>query len=69
MCLPCMQIGEGSFGRMYLAKWRETLVAVKLLLDTMVDVRGMKAAAELAISLSNPILDNLVQVRVRRGRP
>ena len=25
------QIGEGSFGRVYLAKWRETTVAVKLL--------------------------------------
>lgn len=25
------QIGEGSFGRVYLAKWRETTVAVKVL--------------------------------------
>lgn len=25
------QIGEGSFGRVFLAKWNETLVAVKIL--------------------------------------
>lgn len=25
------QIGEGSFGKVYLAKWRETTVAVKVL--------------------------------------
>jgi serine/threonine protein kinase len=64
-----MQIGEGSFGRVYLAKWRETLVAVKLLLNTGVDVEDMEAAAELAISLSNPVLFNLQQVQARRGRP
>jgi serine/threonine protein kinase len=64
-----MQIGEGSFGRVYLAKWHETFVAVKLLLNTGVDVEDMEAAAELAISLSNPILTNLVQVRARRWRP
>ena len=28
------QIGEGSFGRVYLAKWRETTVAVKVLSST-----------------------------------
>ncbi len=26
------QIGEGSFGRVYMARWRETTVAVKVLL-------------------------------------
>ena len=25
------QIGEGSFGRVYMARWRETTVAVKVL--------------------------------------
>ncbi|GAB4821070.1 hypothetical protein N2152v2_008116 [Parachlorella kessleri] len=53
------QIGEGSFGRVYMAKWRETLVAVKLLLNTGVNLDDMEAAAELAISLSNPVLLNL----------
>ena len=28
------QIGEGSFGRVYLARWNETTVAVKMLLST-----------------------------------
>ena len=28
------QIGEGSFGKVYLAKWRETTVAVKVLIST-----------------------------------
>jgi hypothetical protein len=49
-----------------MAKWRETLVAVKLLLNTGVNLDDMEAAAELAISLSNPILHNLQQVRCAR---
>ncbi|GAB4823442.1 hypothetical protein N2152v2_010488 [Parachlorella kessleri] len=53
------QVGEGSYGRVYMAKWRETLVAVKVLLNTGVDVDDMEAAAELAMSLSNPVLLNL----------
>lgn len=47
--------------RVYMAKWCETLVAVKLLLNTGVNLDDMEAAAELAISLSNPILHNLQQ--------
>ncbi|GAB4823443.1 hypothetical protein N2152v2_010489 [Parachlorella kessleri] len=53
------QVGEGSSGRVYMAKWRESLVAVKLLLNTGGDVEDMEAAADLAMSLSNPVLLNL----------
>jgi serine/threonine protein kinase len=35
------QIGEGSFGKVYLAKWRETTVAVKVLSNT-----GMSSSME-----------------------
>ncbi len=48
--------------QVYTAKWRETLVAVKLLLNTGVNLDNMEAAADLALSLSNPILSNLQQV-------
>jgi hypothetical protein len=49
-------IGEGSFGKVYRAKWHETPVAVKLLFslqDTKQD------PGEAALTLSNPILFNL----------
>eukprot|EP00887_Chlorella_sp_A99_P008111 scaffold12.g8111.t1 len=52
------QIGEGSFGRVYLAKWNETLVAVKILLAASVDL-GNAGDAERALSLSNPIMLSL----------
>lgn len=47
--------------QVYLARWHETNVACKLLLNTGVNVDDLEAAAELAISLSNPILHNLQQ--------
>ena len=34
------QIGEGSFGKVYLAKWRETTVAVKVLISTQLSGGG-----------------------------
>lgn len=34
------QIGEGSFGKVYLAKWRETTVAVKVLISTQLNAGG-----------------------------
>eukprot|EP00889_Picochlorum_renovo_P002393 jgi/Picre1/29423/NNA_004811.t1 len=49
------QIGEGSFGRVYLAKWNETLVAVKILLS-------MNSADEDSqLALSNPVLSSLAK--------
>lgn len=51
-------------GQVYLARWRETNVAVKLLLNTGVNVDDLNEAAEQAISLSNPILHNLETVCV-----
>lgn len=51
--------------QVYMAKWCETLVAVKLLLNTGVslDTDDMQAAADLALSLSHPNLHNLHTVR------
>lgn len=49
------QIGEGSFGRVFLAKWNETLVAVKILTSVApVDDTS-------ALTLSNPILSSLAK--------
>ncbi|KAL4421962.1 hypothetical protein ABPG77_007904, partial [Micractinium sp. CCAP 211/92] len=50
-------IGEGSFGKVYVAKWHETLVAVKVLLD--LEEAAQQRSAEAAWTLSNPILQNL----------
>lgn len=50
-------IGEGSFGKVYLAKWNETLVAVKLLLSLQ-DIQKV-AGPEAALTLSSPVLFNL----------
>lgn len=47
-------IGEGSFGRVYLAAWHETNVAVKVLLDN--SITESQAAT---LSLSSPILQKL----------
>ena len=52
------QIGEGSFGRVYLAKWHETLVAVKVLLSSGVSLEDADDV-ERAITLSNPVMENL----------
>jgi serine/threonine protein kinase len=42
----------------YLAKWRETLVAVKILMNTGVDIEDADDA-ERALTLSNPVLESL----------
>lgn len=49
------QIGEGSFGRVYLAKWNETLVAVKILSSIG------PAEDESNLTLSNPVLSGLAK--------
>ena len=49
------QIGEGSFGRVFLAKWNETLVAVKIL-TSVAPVDDVSA-----LTLSNPILSSLAK--------
>ncbi|KAL4431452.1 hypothetical protein ABPG75_006708 [Micractinium tetrahymenae] len=57
-------LGEGSFGRVLLAKWRETLVAAKVLL-TAGDAATAAAAAAAsssdssAVSLSSPTIEAL----------
>lgn len=53
------QIGEGSFGRVYLAKWNETLVAVKILIG-MGDLED-ESSREAKLTLSNPVLDGLAK--------
>ncbi|KAI7839821.1 hypothetical protein COHA_006442 [Chlorella ohadii] len=45
-------IGAGSFGKVYKAKWHETLVAVKVLLD-------LENVNDSSLTLSNPVLVNL----------
>ncbi|GAB4813555.1 hypothetical protein N2152v2_000601 [Parachlorella kessleri] len=52
------QIGEGSYGRVFLAKWQRTPVAVKILVNTALDVYNNKAVKR-ALTLSNPVLENL----------
>jgi hypothetical protein len=52
-------LGEGSFGRVYLCRWHETLIAVKILLEEA-DVRSV--STDIA-SLSNPMLGKLKEVR------
>ena len=49
------QIGEGSFGRVYLAKWNETLVAVKILSSIG------PADDDSSLTLSNPVLSGLAK--------
>lgn len=48
-------LGEGSFGRVYLARYFETLVAAKVLLSCGERELEAQAAANL-LSLSSPIL-------------
>ncbi len=49
--------------QVYLAKWHHTPVAVKILVNTALDVYGDKAAKR-ALTLSNPVLENLQKVGV-----
>ena len=49
------QIGEGSFGRVYLAKWNETLVAVKILSSIG------PSDDDSSLTLSNPVLSGLAK--------
>ena len=49
--------------QVYLAKWHETQVAVKVLLNTGVKLEDMDGAAGAALSLSQPELRNLQLVR------
>lgn len=50
------QIGEGSFGRVYMAKWNETLVAVKMLSSV-----GNSTDEDASLTLSNPVFSNLAK--------
>lgn len=53
--------------RVYMAKWQETLVAVKILLSTAVEMSSEEAAQQ-ALTLSSPVLANLQKVgRARVG--
>ena len=52
--------------QVYLAKWRETLVAVKILMNTGVDIEDADDA-ERALTLSNPVLVDLEKVGSDRG--
>lgn len=60
------QIGEGSFGRVYLAKWRETTVAVKLLHRQLAEHQDDDLPA-VSSPRDDPILAALQ--RVRCGAP
>lgn len=48
--------------QVYLARWQETLVAVKLLLGTAASMANIDAVAEESLSLSNPVLAQLQEV-------
>ncbi|KAK9833554.1 hypothetical protein WJX81_005671 [Elliptochloris bilobata] len=50
------QIGEGSFGKVYLAKWKETTVAVKVLTST-----AGNDDEDFPIGLPNPLLQALTK--------
>ena len=51
------QIGEGSFGRVYQAKWNETPVAVKILIG----MGTMEEEDEQSMTLSSPVLNALAK--------
>lgn len=55
--MPLAGVPTPNLFRVYMAKWHELLVAVKILLNTGWDNTEEGAAA--AISLSNPVLENL----------
>jgi serine/threonine protein kinase len=64
------QIGEGSFGKVYLAKWRETTVAVKVLISTQLHIGTEDDEGYvLPQPAPNPLLCNLVKVRDATGSP
>ncbi len=48
--------------KVYLATWRQTLVAVKLLLDTATSMGNIEATTQAVLSLSNPVMRSLKQV-------
>ena len=52
------QIGEGSFGKVYLAKWKETTVAVKILTNP-----NGSSDDDFPTRLPNPLLQSLEKVR------
>lgn len=52
------QIGEGSFGKVYLAKWKETTVAVKILTST-----SGSSDDDFPTRLPNPLLQSLEKVQ------
>lgn len=52
-------LGEGSFGRVYLAKWKETLIAVKILLEEGEPVAVNSNPETAAITLSSSMLGKL----------
>ena len=60
LLLPFRSGGAAAL-QVYLAKWRETLVAVKILMNTGVDIEDADDA-ERALTLSNPILMDLEKV-------
>ena len=51
------QIGEGSFGKVYLAKWKETTVAVKILTNP-----NASSDDDFPTRLPNPLLQSLEKV-------
>lgn len=44
---------------MYLGKWKETAVAVKLLIGPSEQLRNLEAASDMALSITNPVLGSL----------
>ena len=56
------QIGEGSFGKVYLAKWKETTVAVKILTNP-----NSSSDDDFPTRLPNPLLQSLEKVRAPGG--
>ncbi len=49
--------------QVYLARWHEMIVAVKVLLKVGIALEDAEAAAEMAVSMSNPVMHNLQEVR------
>ena len=55
--------------QVYLARWHETLVAVKLLIGSAAELAASsEEAADRVLSLSSPILANLQQVPAWNGQ-
>lgn len=57
-------IGEGSWGRVYMARWHETNVAVKVLLQVQSNTVTDSATAAAAVSSMANVLDRLGQVGI-----